>query len=169
MSMKTVRTFCGALIFALCCVSWTAGLRAQSVTAELSGQVTDTSGGSVAKATVTAVNTATGLSRTVQTSDGGHYYLASLPSGEYRVTVDHAGFSKSEKLLTLQVGEVASIDFTLAVGATQSQVTVTATSEVIEPTRTQVSTVVTESQIDELPVNGREFIDLALIAPGVYV
>ncbi len=169
MSMKTVRMFCFALILALCCLSWTARLRAQSVTAELSGQVTDTSGGSVAKATVTAVNTATGLSRTVQTSDGGHYYIASLPSGAYRVTVDHAGFSKSEKLLTLQVGEVASIDFTLAVGATQSQVTVTATSEVIEPTRTQVSTVVTESQIDELPVNGREFIDFALLAPGVQV
>jgi hypothetical protein len=169
MSMKTVRTLCFALILALCCLSWTAALRAQSVTAELSGQVTDTSGGSIAKATVTAVNTATGLSRTVQTSDGGHYYLASLPSGEYRVTVDHSGFSKSEKLLTLQVGEVASIDFTLAVGATQSQVTVTATSEVIEPTRTQVSTVVTESQIDELPVNGREFIDFALLAPGVQV
>src|SRR5271155_1618397 len=169
MSTKTVRTLCFTLILALCCMGWTASLRAQSVTAELSGQVTDTSSGSVAKATVTAVNTATGLSRTVQTSDGGHYYIASLPSGAYRVTVDHAGFSKSEKLLTLQVGEVASIDFTLAVGATQSQVTVTATSEVIEPTRTQVSTVVTESQIDELPVNGREFIDFALLAPGVQV
>src|SRR5271163_1986793 len=169
MSTKTVRTLCFTLILALCCMGWTASLRAQSVTAELSGQVTDTSSGSVAKATVTAVNTATGLSRTVQTSDGGHYYIASLPSGEYRVTVEHAGFGKSEKLLTLQVDEVASIDFTLAVGATQSQVTVTATSEVIEPTRTQVSTVVTESQIDELPVNGREFIDFALLAPGVQV
>ena len=114
--MRTVRVFSVALILALCCLGWSVRLSAQSVTAELSGQVTDTSGGSVAKANVTAVNTATGLSRTVQTSDGGHYYLASLPSGEYRVTVDHSGFGKTEKLLTLQVGEVAQIDFTLAVG-----------------------------------------------------
>src|ERR1700690_2531523 len=169
LSMKTVRVFCVAWILALCGLGFSSGSLAQSVTAELSGQGTDSSGGSVAKATVTAVNTATGLSRTVQTSDGGHYYIASLPSGEYRVTVDHAGFGESEKLLTLQVGEVASIDFTLAVGATQSQVTVTATSEVIEPTRTQISTVVTESQIDDLPVNGREFIDFALLAPGVTI
>ncbi|MGB9337251.1 MAG: carboxypeptidase-like regulatory domain-containing protein, partial [Candidatus Acidiferrales bacterium] len=90
MSMKAARVCCVALILALCCLALNTGLRAQTVTAELSGQVTDTSGGVVAKATVTAVNTATGLSRTVQTSDGGHYYFASLPVGEYRVAVDHS-------------------------------------------------------------------------------
>jgi len=168
-STKNVRVCCVALILALCCLGLNAGLRAQTVTAELSGQVTDTSGGVVAKATVAAVNTATGLSRTVQTSDGGHYYFASLPVGEYRISVDHSGFGKSEKTLTLQIGQAAVLDFTLSVGSTESKVVVSAQAEVIEPTRTQVSTVVTESQIEDLPVNGREFIDFALLAPGVQI
>jgi hypothetical protein len=168
-STKNVRVCCLALILALCCLGLNAGLRAQTVTAELSGQVTDTSGGVVAKATVAAVNTATGLSRTVQTSDGGHYYFASLPVGEYRISVDHSGFGKSEKTLTLQIGQAAVLDFTLSVGSTESKVVVSAQAEVIEPTRTQVSTVVTESQIEDLPVNGREFIDFALLAPGVQI
>ncbi len=169
MSMKSARACCVALFLTLCCLALSTGLRAQTVTAELSGQVTDTSGGVVAKATVTAVNTATGLSRTVQTSDGGHYFFASLPVGEYRVAVDHTGFGKSERALTLQIGQAAVLDFTLSVGSTESKVVVSAQAEVIEPTRTQVSTVVTESQIEDLPVNGREFIDFALLAPGVQI
>ncbi len=167
--MRTASVCCAALILALFCLGINQGLRAQAVTAELSGQVTDASGGVVAKATVTAVNTATGLSRTVQTSDGGHYYFSALPTGKYIITVEHSGFTKAEREITLQVGEVGSLDITIAVGATESKVVVSAASEVIEPTRTQVSTVVTENQIDELPVNGREFIDFALLAPGVQV
>jgi Carboxypeptidase regulatory-like domain/TonB dependent receptor len=167
--MRIVRVCYAALVLALCCMGLNSSLRAQTVTAELSGQVTDSSGGVVAKATVTALNTATGLSRTVQTSDGGHYYFSALPVGTYRIDVEHSGFNKSEQEITLQVNQVAELDFSLTVGATESKVVVTATSEVIEPTRTQVSTVVTESQINDLPTNGREFIDFALLAPGVQV
>jgi Carboxypeptidase regulatory-like domain len=142
---------------------------AQIVTATLVGRVTDPSGGVLPKASVTAVNTATGFSRSTQTSDTGEYLLAALPVGDYTVTVELTGFRKEAKTVTLQIGQVASLDFSLALGRLTEQVEVQATTEVTEPTRTQVSTVITENQIDNLPVNGREFIDFALLSPAVQI
>ncbi|MFZ0735495.1 MAG: carboxypeptidase regulatory-like domain-containing protein [Candidatus Acidiferrales bacterium] len=159
----------GVLFVLATCLAIGIDARAQTVTAELSGVVTDSSGGVLPKATVTAINAGTGLSRTVQTSDAGRYEIAALPVGDYKISVDHTGFTRAEKVLTLQVGETAALDFTLAVGTAQEKVVVTATSEVTEPTRTQVSSVITENQISDLPVNGREFIDFALLAPGVQI
>jgi len=159
----------GSLATLLTLTALTPATRAQSVTAELDGTVTDPSGAVVAKANITATNSSNGFSRTVQSGDDGRFILAGLPPGTYKVTVEHEGFTKVEKDVTLQIDQHAFLDFALAVGAAQTQVTVTATTEVTEPTRTQVSTVVTENQINELPVNGREFIDFALLAPGVQI
>src|ERR1700733_4634052 len=159
----------GSLATLLTLTALTPATRAQSVTAELDGTVTDPSGAVVAKANITATNSSNGFSRTVQSGDDGRFILAGLPPGSYKVTVEHEGFTKVEKDVTLQIDQHAFLDFALAVGAAQTQVTVTATTEVTEPTRTQVSTVVTENQINELPVNGREFIDFALLAPGVQI
>src|ERR1700733_13772538 len=159
----------GSLATLLTLTALTPATRAQSVTAELDGTVTDPSGAVVAKANITATNSSNGFSRTVQSGDDGRFILAGLPPGTYKVTVEHEGFTKVEKDVTLQIDQHAFLDFALAVGAAQTQVTVTATTEVTEPTRTQVSTVVTENQINELPVNGRQFIDFALLAPGVTI
>jgi hypothetical protein len=141
----------------------------QAVTATLSGRVSDTSGGSIAKANVSVVNAATGFSRSVQASDNGEYTVPALPPGEYSVSVAFAGFGKQTKNITLQVGQAASLDFTLTPGEVAEKVKVEANSEVVEPTRTQVSTVITERQIVNLPVNGREFIDFALLSPAVAI
>ena len=141
----------------------------QAVNATLSGRIVDASGGSVAKATVTAASQATGFSRSVQSSDSGEYSIPALPAGQYKVTVESSGFGKQTKDITLQVGEDAELAFTLSPGEMVQKVEVEANSELVEPTRTQISTVITERQILNLPVNGREFIDFALLSPAVSI
>src|SRR6266481_4286267 len=143
--------------------------RSQAVNATLSGKITDASGGSVAKATVTASNLATGFSRSAQSSDNGEYAIRALPAGEYKVMVEFLGSGKQTKNNTLKVGQSAALDFALSPGEVAQKVEVEATAELAEPTRTQVSTVITENQIDNLPVNGREFIDFALLSPAVTI
>ncbi len=137
--------------------------------ATLSGKVVDASGGSIAKSTVTATHTATGFSRSVQASGDGEYTIPALPAGEYSVSAVYSGFGKQTKTITLQVGQSAELDFSLTPGSVTEKVEVEATSELQEPTRTQVSTVITQNQIVDLPVNGREFIDFALLSPAVQI
>jgi carboxypeptidase family protein len=141
----------------------------QAITATLSGKIVDTSGGSVSKARVTVSNTATGFSRTVQSSETGEFTLPALPAGDYSVSVEFTGFGKQTKNITLQVGQSAALDFTVTPGTREEKVEVAATSELQEPTRTEVSNVITERQIVNLPVNGREFIDFALLSPAVTI
>jgi hypothetical protein len=141
----------------------------QAITATLAGRVVDTSGGSISNAKVTIVSGATGFTRTVQTSDSGEYTIPALPPGEYTVSAEFAGFGKQSKNVVLQVGQVAELDLSLTPGGVAEKVEVAVTSELVEPTRTEVSTVITERQIMNLPVNGREFIDFALLSPAVTI
>ena len=141
----------------------------QAINATLSGKVTDSSGGSVSKATITVVNSATGFTRTVQSTTDGDYTVPALPAGEYKVSAEFSGFQKQTRAVILQVGQSAQLDFSLSPGQVEQKVEVEATSELAEPTRTQVSTVITENQIVNLPVNGREFIDFALLSPAVTI
>ncbi len=129
----------------------------------------DASGGGVPNAKVSAVNTETAFSRSTLSDSGGQYSLPAMPPGRYTVSAQLAGFKTDTGEITLQVGQVATLNFTLAVGAISEKVEVQAQSEVTEPTRTQISDVITQSQIRDLPVNGREFIDFALLAPGVQI
>jgi hypothetical protein len=142
---------------------------AQAVNATLSGRITDTSGGSVAKAAVTVVSTSTGFTRTVQSLESGSFLVPALPAGEYNVTVNFAGFGKPTKTIVLQVGQAAELDFVLTPGNVEEKVEVGASVDLAEPTRTEVSTVITERQIINLPVNGREFINFALLSPAVTI
>jgi Carboxypeptidase regulatory-like domain len=157
-----------AFLLALICTSVPAA-NGQAITATLSGRILDTSGGSVSKARVTITSVATGFVRTVQSSDTGEYTIPALPAGEYTVSVEFAGFRKQSKNVILQVGQSAELDFTLTPGGMEEKVEVAVTSELVEPTRTEVSTVITERQIINLPVNGREFINFALLSPAVAV
>src|SRR6266403_1694054 len=141
----------------------------QAINATLFGRVLDTSGGSVGKATVTITSSATGFVRTAQSSDSGEYTIPALPAGEYTVSVEYSGFSKQIKNVILQVGQAAELDFALTPGGVADKVEVGATSELVETTRTEVSTVITQRQIVNLPVNGREFIDFALLSPAVTI
>jgi hypothetical protein len=142
---------------------------AQTITATLEGRATDSSGASIAAAKVTAVNSSTGLSRSATTSDTGEYRIALLPVGEYTVTVEHQGFKRDSTRVNLVIGQTATLDFTLQAGGVAEQVNVEATDTVAEPSRTEVSSVISQKQIVELPVNGRQFIDFVLLAPGVTI
>lgn len=142
---------------------------AQTVTVTVQGRVYDASGAALPEANVSVVNTATGLTRTTTASAVGDYQLPSLPPGDYTVTAEKAGFRKQAKKIHLDLGAAGNVDFNLPVGEIKEEVTVQDVGEVAEPTRTMVSSVIDEQKIENLPVNGRQFIDFALLAPGVTV
>lgn len=141
----------------------------QSITASLQGRVADNSGAVLPKATVTVTNTETGFSRTTTSDDSGQYRLASLPVGNYKIIAQASSFQSQTRALTLAVGDVATLDFSLSPGAVEQQVTVTSEAPLVEPTRTSTDSVIEQQKIENLPVNGRQFIDFALLAPGVTV
>src|SRR5208337_193483 len=116
---------------------------AQAVTATLQGQVFDASGGGVPNAKVSAVSNETGFARTTETTGAGEYNLPVMPAGTYSVTAQLAGFKTEVGQITLQVGQIATLNFRLPVGAVTEKVVVEAQSELTEPTRTQISDVIT--------------------------
>jgi len=136
--------------------------------AQLNGSVRDESGGSVAKATITLRETETNRTYTALSNDNGLYVLASVPPGRYELTTEASGFAKSTQTgIVLTVGQVATIDVTVKVAATAEKVTVTTETPPVEPTRTEVSQVISANQIESLPISGRLFTDFALLTPGV--
>lgn len=143
--------------------------RAQTTTASLEGRVTDSSAAAVAGASVIAVNSSTGLSRSAVTSDTGEYRISLLPIGEYTVAVEHQGFRRDSRKIVLAIGQTGSLDFVLQTGGVAEQVDIEAAETIPEPTRTELSSVISQRQIVNLPVNGRQFIDFVLLAPGVTI
>jgi hypothetical protein len=144
-------------------------LGAQTVTSSIQGRVYDASGAAIAAASITAVNADTGVSRTTDATSTGDYQITLLPPGDYTVTAQKAGFQKSAKKVHLDLGAVGTVDFSLPVGQFTEKVEVQDVGAVAEPTRTMVSSVIDEQKIQDLPVNGRQFIDFALLAPGVKI
>ena len=148
---------------------FSSSMKAQTITGSIQGRIYDTSGAAIAEASITAVNPATGISRQVNASATGDYQITLLPPGDYTVTAEKPGFAKSAKKVHLDIGTAGNVDFNLAVGQVTQEVQVQDVGEVAEPTRTMVSSVIDQQKIQDLPVNGREFIDFALLAPGVTI
>jgi len=141
----------------------------QAITASLQGRVADNSGAVLPKAKITVTNTETGFTRTTVTDDTGQYKITFLPVGNYKVTAQSTSFQPQTRVLALSLGDLATLDFSLSPGAVEQEVTVTSESALIEPTRTSTDSVIEQQKIENLPVNGRQFIDFALLAPGVTV
>ena len=136
--------------------------------AQLNGAVRDESGGSVAKATITLRETETNRTYTAVSNENGLYVLASIPPGRYELTTEATGFAKSTQTgLVLTVGQAATIDVIVKIAASAEKVVVTTETPPVEPTRTEVSQVISTSQIESLPISGRLFTDFALLTPGV--
>ena len=159
----------GAVISLLLFLTVSSWLGGQAINSTLQGRVADTTGAVIPEATVTALNAATGLKRSVTANAVGEYQIGGLPAGDYTVDVERQGFQKSAKKIHLDLGASGTVDFALAPGQVQTQVEVQDIGEVAEPTRSMVSEVIGQQQIENLPVNGREFIDFALLAPGITI
>ncbi len=142
---------------------------AQTVNVTIQGRVYDSTGAVIPQAVVAAVNTATGFSRSTTATSTGNYQIPLLPVGDYTVTAESKGFQKSVKKIHLDIGATGNLDFSLPLGQVREEVVVQDVGEVAEPTRIMVSSVIDEQKIDNLPVNGRQFIDFALLAPGITV
>jgi hypothetical protein len=139
----------------------------QTVRGTILGTVTDASGAVVRSAKVTVVQTATGLSRTELTNGEGEYSIPQLPVGPYRVTVEQTGFKKAEQTgIELRVDDKLRIDVTLALGQLSETVAVEATAPVVNTDSATVGNVVDNKKVTELPLNGRNFLQLNLLVPG---
>ena len=135
--------------------------------ASISGRVTDPSGGVVDGATVTARQTDTNLASTGSTDREGRFRFAYLKVGPYQVTVRQPGFAEATRSITASLGGAYDISFTLTVGAAESSVTVSSEATVIEAARSQIAGTVEQTEVRNMPLNGRNFLDLALLIPGV--
>src|SRR5437764_2015206 len=136
-------------------------------TASIKGTVTDPSGAAVAGAKVVVKNTAQGIERTTQTNSSGDYEVPALPPGHYTVEVQGQGFQHQQVTnLTLEVSRNSVQNFSLKVASATEVVTVEATAPIIETTTMSVGQTINERTVQEIPLNGRHFVDLALLIPG---
>ena len=134
--------------------------------ASVTGRVTDASGALVAQATVKATATATNQSYTARTDAQGRFRMPYLPVGGYRISAQASGFAETTRTLTLTIGSAFDITLPLSVTASAS-VQVTGQASLIEENRSQVSETVLEAEVANLPFEGRNYLDLALLLPGV--
>lgn len=141
---------------------------AQVDTGTILGTVRDASGGVVANATVTVKNEGTGATQTQSTSEGGQYTFSPLRIGAYSITVQAPSFESQRKSgLQLNIQQQALVDFSLTPGKITSTVEVTAAAPVLQSENASVGQVVQSREINNLPLNGRNFTFLARLAPGV--
>lgn len=140
-----------------------------TATAELRGRVLDPNGAAVPGATITATNNARGTTRSVTADEEGNFVILSLQPSTYTVKVEASGFApKTINNVLLEVGQQAALDVDLALGEIGAVVDVLAgEQQLVDTERTQQSTVISAQQLNNLPINRRNFLDFALLTPGV--
>jgi len=140
---------------------------AQTPSGELSGTVTDPSGLTVPGVTITLTNQATNVVRVVQTNESGLYVISAIPPGIYDLKAELSGFQSVErKGLIVQVGSANRISFPMAVGELAETIQVQAHSPLVQTENAAISTVIENRAIVELPLNGRNYLQLASLIPG---
>ncbi len=142
---------------------------AQTTTATLAGVVTDESGGGIPGTEVTVTNTDTGVKRSATADAVGRYRVSQLSPGPYEAAASVAGFETAVRRgITLQVGQEVNLGFTLKIGNVTEKVEVTSEAPLVDTSSSSVAGVVEQKRITELPLNGRDFSQLALVQPGVF-
>src|ERR1700761_1538316 len=150
-----------AIVFAVC-----PSLYGQA-TGSFSGTVTDKSGSNIPGASITATSQATGLARTGKADETGHYLIPLLPVGLYTVQVSSTGFQSVEsKGLNLQVDQALELNFTLSPANVSTTVEVSANAVVAETSNSSLGQVITSQEVSQLPLNGRDFVQLATLTSG---
>ena len=141
---------------------------AQTPTSTILGVVKDPTGGTVPGAIVTVTNTDTGIARTATTGEDGAYRFPALNVGNYQVQVMKDGFQTAERTgITLEVAQSAEIDMTLQLGAVGEKVVVTGEAPLVQTTSSTGGGLVDEQQVSNLPINGRNLINLTLMQAGI--
>ncbi len=160
--MKTTLLY-GAVLMLLCGLA----LNAQTF-GDISGEVHDASGAAIPGALVTATNIATNVTRSAATNEVGLYSFPAMPPGVYNIKVEKAGFKSVTKTsIELQVQQSARIDFDMPVGQVNESVEVSATAQLLSTEDATVGTVIENKRIVELPLNGRNYLQLVSLAPNV--
>jgi hypothetical protein len=155
------------LVAVLCSVFSLCPFLYSQANGSLSGTVADKTGSVVSGATVKITSQGTGTTREVKTDDSGHYQAPFLPVSIYTIRVESQGFQTTEqKDIRLQVDEQREIDFTLNPASVSSTVEVSATEVAVETTNPTLGQVITAEQVADLPLNGRDFVQLATLTPG---
>src|SRR4051812_9940246 len=161
-----LRSFC--FLFAFMLVVALAGFAQSGNQGSLEGSVVDSSGAAIPNANITVTNKDNGFKLSTTSGAEGFFTFPVLPVGTYDMTVESSGFAKAvRKGIPVSVGAKVNLPVNLAVAGATSDVTVTAETPVVETTRTQMSTTVNQRSVEELPVNGRNFLDFVLLTPGV--
>ena len=142
-------------------------VRAQAPTAEFTGTITDSTGAAISGALVTLTNPSTNQQRSVRSNDVGIYVFPTLPPGAYNLKAEASGFSSQVRnAVELQVGQVARLDFNLNVGNVSEVIEVTGGAPVLETETANIGAVVENRRIVELPLNGRNYLQLVSLIPG---
>lgn len=163
--MKTIRL----VVFAVVAVLLVApSLRAQTSQGRILGTVTDASGAVVPGARVTVTNTATAVSREVTSSNAGEFVAPGLEAGPYSVKIQAKGFATTERTgIRLEVAKDARVDVQLKPGATTEVVTVSGEAPIVDTTSNVLGGTFSNQAINELPLQGRDFQNLAVLQPGI--
>jgi hypothetical protein len=154
------------VVAVVACVIVSSTAIAQTSAGSLSGRVTDATGGALPGVTITATNGKTGYSRNVVTESDGHYSFSSLLVGTYNVTAELAGFTTvTTRNVEVQVASERTVNVSLKQATVAEQITVTAEAPLVSTTPS-IGTVVSQKEIENLPLNGRQFANLGSLAPG---
>src|SRR6201993_1665415 len=158
-----------ALLLAVCCSLLLAisPMLFGQATGSFSGTVSDKTGSVIPSATVRITSQGTGLVREAKTDDTGHYLVPLVPIGNYTIRVESQGFQTVEqKDIRLQVDEHRDVNFTMSPASVSSTVEVSATEVAVETSNPTLGQAITSEQVAELPLNGRDFVQLATLTPG---
>ena len=165
--MKVQRTLVARVLVLLALTAFATPATAQLPTASMRGIITDGQGAVLPGATVTATQQQTGLKRSTQTNASGEYRIVALPSGVYEIVAELSGFTNQTRRVELVLNQEAEVTFTLGLGGRAEVVNVTAETPMVNTTKSEVSRVFKEEQIRDLPLVGRNYLNLMFTAPGV--
>src|SRR6202158_4440081 len=155
------------LVAVLCSVFSLCPLLNGQANGSLSGTVSDKTGSVISGATVKITSQGTGITREVKTDGSGHYLAPLLPVSIYTIRVESQGFQTTEqKDIRLQVDEQREVDFSVNPASVSSTVEVSATEVAVETTNPTLGQVITAEEVADLPLNGRNFVQLATLTPG---
>ncbi len=162
---SVLRQLCSLTVLVLCLCALP--LHAQTDTARIQGNVSDTTGAVLSGAQITVTNLDSSATFAATSDDNGNFSVNALPRGNYKAEIKDAGFNSEIQTFTLNVSQVQALNFKLKTGGVTSEVTVTDAAPIVDLATSSTGIVIQGRQVTELPLNGRNFTGLALLTPGV--